>query len=156
MYITRVKILNNHGSQIIDWIKAIWAVFKIFWSNFCFHRIMFFCYLRVHPSFLPHSSNSQIALSFNSLAPFFHYSISTDLPYFSSNFFIPLAPHFFTLHFLSRAPHQSKSLTSFAKLSQPSSFSFSHFHSHILTPPPILFSLSSHPSTPSRTTWSQG
>lgn len=102
-----------------------------------------FRYLRVHPSFLPHSSNSQIALSFNSLAPFFHYSISTDLPYFSSNFFIPLAPHFFTLHFLSRAPCQSKSLTSFAKLSQPSSFSFSHFHSHILTPPPpILFSLS--------------
>lgn len=40
MYITRVKMLNNHGSQIIDWIKAIWAVFKIFWSNFCFHRIM--------------------------------------------------------------------------------------------------------------------
>lgn len=51
-----------------------------------------FCYLRVHLSFLPHSSTSQIALSFNSLAPFVHYSISTDLPYFSSNFFIPLGP----------------------------------------------------------------
>lgn len=93
MYITRVKMLNNHGSQIIDWIKAIWAVFKIFWSNFCFHRIMW-----RHYSFASFSLPKGSSLF---LTTFVQLSNPTV---FNSPSHLTLSPHSFTTLFLPICP----------------------------------------------------